>query len=1233
MGKNLNSKNWKKTSYKRYEAYISMPELGTKVLNKVTGEELVTCKGSNFVVSTLDGNISLESANYIAKHFEFIDGSEIRPDTLKRRAVTINQNLYLDWTRVVSKSKVEPLWAYYCDNKELADSLSNRATVKGNVKQGYFLVCKDSNGEPNTLSYSVESGKDFVYKYDLRAFPGISKSYTDKEMELNKPSSLLDKSIEEKVNAIAVSREMSLKELANIFYSNLQIVKDEYSDKVLDNGAPYISKLGKPSIDEEKRLIVCKNILKVNNLPFDYYSILQVSKTGICSITNTVDYKKVMGDLPKKAVFELEKKSIKEKTEEEISCLLSIDFCDIYADALKRVEFIALETIGPQMKYLTMLVDRLREVNNEANYELYDYHKKLDAKYPYRARLSATLGESKMNLVICMTEELDDDFPIVAVFGEDANNKKIRRLSLTLNESIMSVLSFFRSEEGYESMGHYIVKAVLKSIDEDPKYRKFCFKPNDNTLHIEKCEITENELVLVDYNYNVILIGKEESEGNCRVIFDCNSSKNYIFTSSYDTKNTNNRVKCNFNGLIYKLVGLICGQVNEMTNRTSKLYDLCTEYLKSLDLDFIKNKVPDCVCSSSIEDFDDILDVSSIHSHREYLYGRICKNKIQYDMKLENIGFFMTEYFKIYEVKLNKYEKNEKTTKESVDIEFNLKHEGLLGETSLGYVSLQLVSNEILSKSVLKNKLDDFILECQALVDSYTQELSTNIGCVVGEFSKNSSYTGAESIFVSKYALKCKEYIKVNIKDFAPEELKEASFPIGREDYFGYSTYIEFDTKGYIVKLICAIRCRDKMAFETKLMLNNKEAWINTIELTPNERLNFLNMIYEYRLQYDKYRDSELDNTHLIERFDNAIDELIHQAKLKVEPEEEKTVIEDTKDSIQEKPIRKLNQAGKIRGKSNKEVCEKLIKKGTEQELVPHQTILNLFADNYMKALTEASEIEDGLSIGLRYGKTEFNAYIVEIVYAGRERDEFKYKYIIYDYTTKELLVEKEVYATKKTITSMFDTVFVPGSSNRTNYGVNLKSTATTISNEILRFFKEELKKGYNIKNNLIPESLDNLTEYKLNSGLVLDLTKVYTVFDKWGFFKFNKHKYAEKIILALNLLCQALDETKESSNILALYQDQIEIEDKSIKFSLDYTNRDIDVSDIEDDVYPFPYFEFEISNTVFQICYVIDIETEVHKRVPTTLSEAENQIKEVQELCEEVLKENIKRVEDEETF
>lgn len=1069
MGKNLSAKNWKKTSYKRYEAYISMPELGTKILNKVTGEELVTGKGTNFVVSTLDGNISLESANYIAKHFEFIDGSEIKPDTLKRRAVTINQNLYLDWTRVVSKSKVEPLWAYYCDNQELADTLSNRTTVKGNVKQGYFLVCKDSNGEPNTLSYNVESGKDFVYKYDLRAFPGISKSYTDKEMELTKPESLLDKSIEEKVNAIAMSREMSLRELANIFYSNLQIVKDEYSDKVLDNGAPYISKLGKPSIDEEKRLIVCKNILKVNNLPFDYYSILQVSKTGICSVTNTVDYKKVMGDLPKKAVFELEKKSIKEKTEEEISSILAIDFCDVYTDALKRIEYIALETIGPQMKYLTMLVDRLREINNEADYELYDYHKKLEARYPYRARLAATLGENKMNVVICMTEELDNDFPIVAILGEDANNKKIRRTNLSLDESIMTVLSLFRSDEGYESMGHYIVKVLLRTIDEGVKCRETCFCPNDNTLILKKCEITQNELVLVDYSYNVILIGeKDRAKGNCRVIFDCNSSKNYIFSSSptfsFAPSDDNYKVKCSFSGLIYKLIGLVCGQAHEMTNRTNRLYDLCKDYLKSIDLDFIKADLLSYIYLPNIEDFDDKVDVSYIHANRERLYGRICKNKIGHYMISNNIKFSMSEHFKIYELKSNRYENDEKTKKESVNIEFDLMHEGLLGERSLGSTSLNLVSNEITSKSALKNKLDEFILECQALVSSYTKEFSSNVECVVGRFSKDESYKSIESIFVSKYALECIEYIKNNTKNLVQKDFREDSFPIVRGDYLGYSTLIEFDTKKDNLELLCIIRCGDTMIFETKLSLissytsyNREVAWLQTIELTPDERLNFLNMIYEYRMQYNKYKNSEIDTTHLIERFDSAINQLINQAKIIASDSDAKVSLKDS------------------------------------------------------------------------------------------------------------------------------------------------------------------------LKEFIIPENLENLTEYKLKCGLVLELTQLYSLFDKFGIASYNRRDYIERIIVATNYLYEAAESTKGSSNILA-FDNEIIIEDNVIRIALDYTNKDIRYSDALENIYPFPFIEFEISY-YFKICYIIDIELEnVYKPLPTTLSEAQKQINEIQKLCEDVLKANIKR-------
>lgn len=1213
MGKNLSSKNWKRTSHKRYEAYISMPALGTKVLNKVTGEELVTDKGANFVVSTLDGDITLENASYIAQHFEFIDGSEIRPDTLKKRAVTINDNLYLDWIKVVSKSKVETLWAYYCDNEELANSLSNRTTVKGNVKRGYFLVCKDINGEPNTLSYNIESGKNFIYKYDLRAFPGVLKSYTDKEMELNKPSSLLDKSIEEKVNAISISREMSLKELANIFYNNLQIVKDEYSSKVLDKGAPYISKLGRPSIDADKRLIVCKNILKVNNLPFDYYSILQVSKTGICSISNTIDYKKVMGDLPKKAIFELEKRSIKDKTEEEISSILSIDFCDVYTDALKRVEYIALETIGPQMKYLTMLVDALRQVNNEADYELYDYHKKLEARYPYRARLSATLGENKINVVICMTEELENDFPIVAILGEDANNKKIRRTSLSLDESIMTVLSLFRSEDGYESMGNYIVKVLLKTISCDIKFRNTCSSPNDNTLIIKKCEVTQNELVLVDYTYNVILIGSEGT-GKCRVIFDCNSSKNYIFTSSSTSSKLN--VKCSFSGLMYKLIGLVCGQTNEMTNRTAKLYDLCTDYLKSLDLDFMGKELSDIIYDSKIDDFDNKIDVSHIHRNREYLYGRICQNKIEHFMLLNNIKFTMSEYFKIYEAKSNRYEDDKKTTKETVNIEFNLRHEGLLGNNSLDSISLTLVSNEISSKSDLKNKLDEYIFKCKELVDGYIQEFPLNKGCVVGAFSKNMTFNDIESIFISKYVLNCKEYIKENIKDFNPKNLKEDSFPIGKENYLGYSTWIEFIARKKNIKLVCCIRCGDIMTFEVKMLLDRTEYFIRTIELTLDEHLNFLNMVYEYRMEYDKYKTSELDTTYLIERFYTILDELIFKAKLVLESSES-----------DEKPIRRLNQSEKIKVKSTKNVCEKLQSTGSKIEVTINQALLNLLANDNIKPLTEASKINNGLNIGLKYGIPDYNIYLIDIVYLGKENNEFIYQYTIYDYDTKEVLTKETVNAIKEPVLSMLDTVSVGRTNNKTAYDVDFKLTSKRISNKILQFCEAELKRGYDIQNKIIPESLDNLTEYKLKCGLDLNLTKVYSLFDKWGIVESDRNKYAEKIILALNHLFNALEKTKNSSVILSC-DNEIEIDDDNIRINLDYTDKNIDFSEIDEDLYPFPYLQFEMSNSSLQICYIVGIYAEeLYRNLPVNASEAEKQIEDLQKLCKKVLKDNMEDV------
>ena len=92
-----NIKNWKRTAKKSYDIYACLPNLGTKVHNKLEGSDYEVSEKKRVVLSGTVGEQWVIDTDRLAKTYSFIDGEPITPESLSKRA---DKNGLIDWFHI-----------------------------------------------------------------------------------------------------------------------------------------------------------------------------------------------------------------------------------------------------------------------------------------------------------------------------------------------------------------------------------------------------------------------------------------------------------------------------------------------------------------------------------------------------------------------------------------------------------------------------------------------------------------------------------------------------------------------------------------------------------------------------------------------------------------------------------------------------------------------------------------------------------------------------------------------------------------------------------------------------------------------------------------------------------------------------------------------------------------------------------------------------------------------------
>ena len=167
---------WKKTCKKKYQIWVCMPKLGTKVYNKLEDSHYETNEKRPFVLSGTFGEQWIVDFDKLVKTYKFPDGTPITLDALKKKGHPYT----IEWFKIETVDDPTPQWAFHVEaNLKLGVETSwgdrliaNRAGVPHGF--GDYIVCTDVCGYPNMNDVWVVNGEVFPRTYNMTAFKGLA---------------------------------------------------------------------------------------------------------------------------------------------------------------------------------------------------------------------------------------------------------------------------------------------------------------------------------------------------------------------------------------------------------------------------------------------------------------------------------------------------------------------------------------------------------------------------------------------------------------------------------------------------------------------------------------------------------------------------------------------------------------------------------------------------------------------------------------------------------------------------------------------------------------------------------------------------------------------------------------------------------------------------------------------------------------------------------------------------
>ena len=216
----MNELNWKKAHKKQYDIYVSMPEKGTVVINKLeqsdsarilnghtwitpqqmeknpqvknlviqllqAGKAYLVDNAHPFVLAGTVGEFWTIKPDQLASKYMFL--SEGKPTAINQE--TLNKRLkngILDWTQIRSNPETSEVYACFVPTSQRGQVQSSYAVLQYNAPyvkhgKGDFLIARHllSNGQPDTSRLSVVNGLVFRDTYDNRGWGDCLDTVTD----------------------------------------------------------------------------------------------------------------------------------------------------------------------------------------------------------------------------------------------------------------------------------------------------------------------------------------------------------------------------------------------------------------------------------------------------------------------------------------------------------------------------------------------------------------------------------------------------------------------------------------------------------------------------------------------------------------------------------------------------------------------------------------------------------------------------------------------------------------------------------------------------------------------------------------------------------------------------------------------------------------------------------------------------------------------------------------------
>lgn len=216
----MNGLNWKKAHKKQYDIYVSMPEKGTVVVNKLeqpdsvralnghtwvtpqqmeknpqvkniviqllqAGKAYLVDDAHPFVLAGTVGELWTIKPDQLASKYMFL--SEGRPTVINQE--TLNKKLkngILDWTQIRSNPETSEVYACFVPVSKRGQVQASWAVLQYNAPyvkhgKGDFLIARHllPNGQPDTSRVSVVNGLVFRDTYDNRGWGDCLDTITD----------------------------------------------------------------------------------------------------------------------------------------------------------------------------------------------------------------------------------------------------------------------------------------------------------------------------------------------------------------------------------------------------------------------------------------------------------------------------------------------------------------------------------------------------------------------------------------------------------------------------------------------------------------------------------------------------------------------------------------------------------------------------------------------------------------------------------------------------------------------------------------------------------------------------------------------------------------------------------------------------------------------------------------------------------------------------------------------